>query len=398
MISKDRLISGNFYIVFLSALVALHALAIDTYLPAVPQMAESYSTNVAAVNLTLSFFLLGGAIGQFFGGALSDQMGRKTVGLFGLFVFAGASIVIPMTGQIEQVYALRFIQAVGSGLCNVTAMAQARDVYPVDQLGKKMANIMLVMLVAPLLAPLIGAGLLQIAWQLIFVFFALFAAACAGIYLWYVPETLQNNIRVPQFGPMLRGYQAVLRHSVDGRLTASRYILFTACSGGVFMSFLTNMSAIFMSHFELGEFAFAFVFTGGSICLMLGNRMASRLMNRKSLLWILRFANGMQVLVFSLLLLLMFLGYGTFSVVVGLLLLTLFFQGAVGPSSSAALMSFFEDNAGSAASLNSTSLFVGGGLIGALATMLAQGSPGIVFATMLVSAAAGRVVLLSIRA
>ncbi|MFK8021323.1 MAG: multidrug effflux MFS transporter [Pseudomonadales bacterium] len=393
MIHKSALRGHFFFIPFVSILLALNALSIDAYLPAIPTMAEHFSVEISAVNLTMSFFLVGGAIGQFFGGALSDQMGRKTLGLAGLAAYSIAALLIVFAEDMQQVYGLRLVQAVGSGLCAVISMAQVRDVFAAEELQQRYSNMIMVMLVAALIAPLLGASLLQLGWQAIFIFIGALGAACFLIYWLFIPETMEATRQKPQFKRMLRGYKNVVMHRKNNRITAFKFILFSGFSGGIFMSFLTNSASIFMGYFHLSEYTFALLFGSVSIGLMTGNRLVNRFGKRKPALWVMRFSNAAQIATLSFLVGALYLGFESIELVGLSLLVVLVFFGMSGPSATAALMALFKEDSGSAASLNSTFVFGGGALIGGISTVISQGQPLPVASVMLGSAVLGCITL-----
>ena len=171
MIDRKRLANSRLFILFLSASVALAPLSIDMYMPAMAQMAEAFDVNFSQINLTMSAYLFGNAIGQFFGGALSDQVGRKRVGIFGLAIFFLASLSIAFTNDIHMMQLLRVAQAVGGGFATVICIAQVRDIFPLEEVMKKYADVVMVMMIAPIVAPTLGVLLIQFGWQSIFLRF-----------------------------------------------------------------------------------------------------------------------------------------------------------------------------------------------------------------------------------
>ena len=150
MFTVQTLRNSQWFLVFLGGLVALTPLSIDAYLPAMPDMAGHFATDFTAVNLTLTLYVLGSAAGQFFGGALSDHLGRRPLGLLGLLVFVLASLLITVATSIQQVWLLRVLQALGGGVASVICMAQVRDIFTAEEVPVKIANIILIMLLAPI--------------------------------------------------------------------------------------------------------------------------------------------------------------------------------------------------------------------------------------------------------
>ena len=108
-------ISRKALITLLSAMAALAPLAIDMYLPSIPQVATHFSTDIARIEMTISIFLVGFGAGQLIGGLFSDHYGRKPVVLIGLLTFMFASAGMIFAPNVGVLYLLRALQAVGGG-------------------------------------------------------------------------------------------------------------------------------------------------------------------------------------------------------------------------------------------------------------------------------------------
>ena len=393
MRSAQALRGSSFFLVFLGGLIALAPLSIDAYMPALPEMAIYFGVEIAAVNLTLTTYLLGSALGQLFGGALSDHLGRRPVGLSGLLLFVIASVLITLATDIGQVWALRALQALGGGAAAVVCMAQVRDVYPPQQVPGKIANVTLVMLVAPMLAPTIGAALMQLGWKAVFYFLAAYTGFYLVVYFFYLPETSAEGRKALTPSALLRSYQAVLRHRVRGKPVAQRVTAFSACGAGVFLSYLTNAAFIYMQHFGLGEFEFAAAFAAGGLAIMAGNRVAAALLGRHPPLRILRWANALHLVAIASGVACSWLLPHSLAAGMTVLLLIVGIGGAVAPSASGFYMSLFDENAGSAASLSSTLIFMIGASFGALAALLSPAGLTPIFLVMLAAATLARLAL-----
>ena len=393
MQSIQALRGSSFFLVFLGGLIALGPLSIDAYMPALPDMAIYFEVEIAAVNLTLTTYLLGGALGQLFGGALSDHLGRRPVGLVGLLLFVTASLLITAATDIGQVWALRALQALGAGAAAVVCMAQVRDVYPPNQVPKKIANVTLVMLVAPMLAPGIGAALMQLGWKSVFYFLAAYTGFCLLVYFFYLPETNAEGRKALTATTLLGSYRAVLRHRVRGKPVAQRITAFSACGAGIFLSYLTNAAFMYMQHFGLGEFEFAAAFAAGGLAIITGNRVAAALLGRHPPLRILRWANALHLAVVAAGLASAWLLPHSLPAGMAVLLLILAIGGAVAPSASGFYMSLFDENAGSAAALSATLIFMVGALFGALAAVLSTDGLAPVFLVMLTAGILARLAL-----
>ena len=393
MQSVQALRGSSFFLVFLGGLIALAPLSIDAYMPALPDMAIYFGVEIAAVNLTLTTYLLGSALGQLFGGALSDHLGRRPVGLVGLLLFVIASLLITAATDIGQVWALRALQALGGGAASVVCMAQVRDVYPANLVPRKIANVMLVMLVAPMVAPTIGAVLMQLGWKSVFYFLAAYTGFYLLVYFFYLPETNARGRRALTPSTLLGSYIAVLRHRVRGKPVAQRLTAFSACGAGIFLSYLTNAAFIYMQHFGLGEFEFAAAFAAGGLAIMAGNRVAAALMGRHPPLRILRWANTLHLVVVAAGVAGSWLLPHSLPAGMAVLFLIMGIGGAVAPSASGFYMSLFDENAGSAASLSTTLIFMVGALFGALAALLSADGLTPIFLVMLAAGTLARLAL-----
>jgi len=397
MLTIRELHERRFFMVFLAGLVSMGPIAIDAYLPMIPSIADYFDTDIVTVNLTMSTFLIGMGLGQFFGGSLSDQIGRKRVGLIGLSLFCISSMCIVFAPTIQIVQALRLTQAIGSGFASVICLAQVRDIYPKAQVMQRFANIMMVVLLTPMLAPLLGAALVTVGWQSVFVLLAALALLLGGIYIILIPETLNDTPRHFSTRAMFTGYLHVLRHRVNGQLTAIRFILFTGFSSGIFMSFLTNSAFIYMEYFRFNAFLFAAIFAGHGLMMMVGNRFAVRISKVWPPLKTLSVINLLHIVVTATLAMLGYLAWLPFAAVLPLTLITISISGALMPTASGVFITYFDKNIGAAASLNTTVVFAGGASIGAVSTVISEGQLWPIFAVMGICATVARIILLSIK-
>lgn len=396
-LTRENLSQSRFFLLFMSALVALGPLSIDTYMPAIPAMSRYFGVPISAVNLTMSAYLIGSGIGQFLGGALSDHLGRKVVALAGLGVFVVCSALIAHADSIQAVQGLRFAQALGGGFTTVNCLAQVRDVYPAEEVVRRYTGVMLIVLMAPMVAPLLGAVLMSLGWQAIFHMLTLYGALCLVLFTAFVPETRTGARIRPTVNSMLRNYVDVVSHRIDGRIVAIRYALFGCLSAGLFMCYLTTAAALYMRHYQRNEYEFSLMFGAGGLALMAGNRLAVLLMGTFSTRQILHFANLAQIVVTSLLLLAATLGLDSVWLVFGSMLAVLVLGAVIGPNAAGTFISFFDRLSGSASSLNTTLRTLLGAAIGALAAALSADSIAPIFAVMLGSAMAARFVLSTIR-
>jgi len=397
MLSLAQLRTSRFFMVFLASMVSMGPIAIDAYLPMMSVIAEHFQTEFAAVNLTMTAFLIGTAIGQFFGGALSDQLGRKKIGIAGLGLFCLATYFIVQAESITGVQFWRVLQAIGSGSASVICLAQVRDLLPKEQVMPKFANIMLVVLLAPLFAPILGASMVSLGWHSLFILLGVWGAIVLLVYLFCIPETLNEQPTRFSVRELFSGYADVVTRRINQRLVALRFIIFTGFYGGIFMTFITNAALIYMEYFRQNEYRFALIFAAHGLMMMIGNRIAVFLNKQRSALSIVKLANWLQILLTITLVVVVLGKINSISLVLPLTLTLMGINGIIMPTAPSIFIGYFDRNAGSAASINTTTVFLVGALIGGLAAVLSAGSLLPIFVVMAISSICARIALRGIQ-
>ena len=175
----------------LGALIAFPSLSIDMYLPAFPSIQAWFRTDAGSVQRTLAVFSTGFAIGQLFVGPLSDRLGRKGPLIGGILVYLVGVLGTLFAPSIAIFTLARLVQALGGCAAALIARAMVRDLFHEREAARVFSVLMLVMGVAPILAPLLGGQmLLFVGWQGIFVFLMAFAAICLAAVIFTLPESL----------------------------------------------------------------------------------------------------------------------------------------------------------------------------------------------------------------
>jgi len=363
-----------YLILFFGALAALGPLSIDAYLPGIPAMAREFGVTVVSLQNTLNVFLVGYALGQFFGGALSDQIGRKRVGYAGLAVYLMTSVAIAFAATVEQMLVLRFLQAVGGGFSTVICMATVRDVYPVEELGRRFATVTMVLLIAPLVAPALGAAVLPLGWEMIFALKAGYAGVLIGAYALLVPETRPGELRNLSLRSVFRQCAHVVRRRVASRRLPIRYAMAMAFSATVMMIFVTNSSFIYMEYFGVSPSQFPWLFAASVLGVMSTNLVSMWHLTSHNAGAFFRIGLTIQAAFVTGLLGVVLTGSPTLAAVVPLIVLTVLTVGLVGPSGATRYMGFFRELAGSASSVYTTTMFMLGGTAGWLSSVLNDGT------------------------
>lgn len=229
-------------ILILGALSAFGPLAIDFYLPAFPAMAQAFATDEKHVQTTLAAYFLGLSIGQLAYGPIADRFGRRLPLLFGVALFVIASLVCAFAPTLDALIAARFVQALGGCAGMVLSRAIVSDrCEPIDA-AKVFSQLMLVMGLAPILAPMLGGLLVSVSgWQSIFLVLSLFSAIClVAVYLGLGESMPAHLPRQPlsgalrQYGRLLRD-RAFVGHALTGGIAIAGMFAYIAGSPFVFI-------------------------------------------------------------------------------------------------------------------------------------------------------------------
>jgi MFS transporter, DHA1 family, multidrug resistance protein len=261
-----------------AANTALAPFAIDAYLPAMSVLAEHVGASIHHTELSISIFLAGFAIGQLLFGPLSDRLGRKPVLLAGLVAFLLASLAITTIDSLTELLAWRFVQALGGGACVVNSAAIVRDCFSGREAASVMSTMAMIMMLAPLVAPVVGSGLLYLAgWWLIFVFLAAYAAFLLWLMGTRLPETRAPGQPVASFRQVLANYKSVLRHR-----EGMGYICAVAASFGGLFAFVTASPYLYLEHFGLSPATYPLVFGINVVVIALSNRVNIHLLRSRT--------------------------------------------------------------------------------------------------------------------
>jgi DHA1 family bicyclomycin/chloramphenicol resistance-like MFS transporter len=229
-------------LLLLGALSAFGPLAIDFYLPSFPTLALAFATDVEQVQLTLAVYFIGLAGGQLLYGPLADRFGRRRPLIFGVLLFSFASVLCAQANSLEWLIAARFLQALGGCAGMVIARAVVRDLCDPLASAKVFSQLMLVMGLAPILAPLAGGVLLtQFGWQSIFISLTLFSALCGLAVACWLPETLAQHSTSASLRAAPAQYVRLLKdrpfvsHALTGGLVMAGMFAYIAGSPFVFI-------------------------------------------------------------------------------------------------------------------------------------------------------------------
>jgi len=352
--------SSKFFALQLALLVATTPLAVDAYLPAMPSMATFYNSDTQQVAVSVSLFLIGFALGQLVGGPSSDRIGRRPLVLMGLSGYILASVGIAFSNSVEQLWALRLLQAFSGGAATVTVGAMVRDRFDGQESAKVLSMVALIMMSAPLLAPGIGSLLLSyLNWQSIFIFLALYASFILLLCQQSLPETRAASLETKSWADIARDYARILSHR-----HAMAYIISLSFAFSTMFVFITESAYLYIDHFAISSSHFPFLFGANIVTMMLCNRINIGLLKRyqpQQIIWLGVSLQCAAALSFALLVLSH--NYQLYSVV-PLIMLSVGSLGLIAANASSATLSFFPNSSGTANAVLGTSEFLLAGLIG----------------------------------
>jgi len=358
----------------LAIVVALTPFAVDMYLPAMPAMAGYFVTGIEQIEISMPLFLIGFALGQIVGGPVSDNYGRKPIGIAGFSLFTVASVLILFAPTVESLWLLRFVQAFGGGFGAVIAAAIVRDLYDGKDSAKIFTLIGLIMMIAPLIAPAVGALMLdRFGWQSIFMFLAIYALVQIVIIGLMLPET--QTLR------LLRGHQragprqvlAVYKMIVTRRQSLG-YLLCQAFIVASMFAFLTEASFMYIEYYGVSTSNFPILFGANIIVMMFFNRLNARMLDRYSSRYLLKLGISVQLTAVSMLLLLYVTGNLSLWSNVLLIMFSIGPIGIIAPNNMASYLHCFSKNSATANAVMGTSQFALGALIGMLVSLLHTGT------------------------
>ncbi len=263
----------------LAGLSTLGPFAIDTYLPSFGAIARDLQASEWQVQQSLTAYMAPFALMALWHGAVSDTLGRRRVVLFGLMVFALASIGAALASSIHELWLWRAVQGAVGGTGMTVGRAVVRDVADGPMAQRMMSQVTMMFAVAPALAPVIGGWLeMHWGWRSIFWFLAVVATLIALACWRLLPETLPVDRRPPfDAGSLLRAYRGLFTHGGFLRLACILGLNFAG-----FFVYVLAAPVYLPRVLELQTTAFAWLFVPAVAGTMLGAFLSSRLAGRVS--------------------------------------------------------------------------------------------------------------------
>lgn len=360
------------FLLLMGGLAALGPFSIDMYLPSLPKLVAYFHTDEASVQATLSAYFVGLAVGQLGFGPLIDRVGRRWPLILGLLLYVVASLGCALAPSVEVLTLMRGLQALGACAGMVVSRAVIRDRFSPRDMARVLSLVLLVMGVAPIVAPVVGSFVFEaLGWQAIFVMLMVYGAVLAGSVWATLEESLPERSASVTVSGVVGGYWALLR--LPGFMAY-------AVAGGVaqagMFAYIASSSFVFVSVYGLSERQYAMVFGLNAMGLIGASQVNARLLRAYSPERILPWTLGAFLLAGLALVLCVQTGLGGVYGVAGPLLMALASLGFCFPNTTAAAMADVGKRAGMASALLGTLQFTFAGLSSFVAGRAFDGTAG----------------------
>lgn len=358
-------------VVMLGAMTAFAPMAIDMYLPSLPAIADGLQASAGQAQATVAAFFAGMAIGQFIYGPASDRYGRRVPLLVGVVVYTLASVACALATSPEMLIGARFVQALGGCAGGVVARAIIRDQFDHTETARMLSLMMLIMGIAPILAPLLGGVILSLAgWRANFWVLAGFGIAVGSAVLWRLKETRSEATAAQARSETpLRAFGALFRQP---RLIG--YLLAGALNGATLFTYIAASPGLLIGTYGISPQNFGWVFGLNAFGIIGANQVNRHLLRRRTPDEVLARASLVSAALAALLALVAVTGWGGMWGVLVLLFVLLASYGFMQGNTTAGALSVDPLRAGSVSALTGAASFAAGAVAASISAALHDGS------------------------
>ncbi|MCX7897896.1 MAG: multidrug effflux MFS transporter [Rhodocyclaceae bacterium] len=326
----------------------LQPLSTDLYLASLPHLATAFQTSTAAVQQTLSLFVIGFGAAQLLSGPLSDRFGRRPVLIGGIAIYIGASLACALASTLSSLLVARFVQAIGCCTAVVVVRALIRDVYTPTEGAKVLARASSLLSLAPIFGPVLGSYLqVWFGWRAAFVFHATFAAVLLAFLFRWLEETHHHPNRAALHPARLLG----IYRQIAAEASFWAWALPAALSYASIFVFISGSSPILIRVLGVPTELYGYCFAFGVLGYLLGTLLCRRLIHRFGLSHTLSIGVAISLGAGMLFLTLTLAGLLHWTVVVLCLFLTMLAHGINFPCAQSGAIAPFPQEAGAAAGL-----------------------------------------------
>lgn len=265
-IAKQKYLGKTGLVLFITLMNMFIPLSTDLYLPALPSMSEVFGVPTATTNLTLVAFFFFYAAGTLFWGPMSDKYGRKKILIVGSALYAISSMVCALAPDVYVLIAARVLQGIGAGAITAVSMALIKDCYNGKTRESILAIVQTVSGLAPMLAPVVGAFLLNFTdWRGSFWLLTVAGSICLILSMLY-QETLPENEK----------YEGTVFGAIGRLFAVGRNMSFIvpcflfSLYNLAFMGYISMSSYIYVEYFDLSEQVYSYFFAANAALSMIG--------------------------------------------------------------------------------------------------------------------------------
>ncbi len=361
----------NIIILILGAIAALGPFSIDMYLPGFSAIAQDLNTDVASVGLTLTSYFIGISVGQLIYGPLVDRYGRKKPLLIGLAIYLVAGFGCAFSPNINWLIGLRLVLALGGCVGMVASRAIVRDIFPVNETARVFSTLLLVMGIAPIIAPTVGGYVTsELGWRYIFVILSIISLILILIVYKYLDETKKFDPKVSlKLGAVSKGYIAVLKKP--------EFLVF-GLAGSITMAgmftYITGSPYVLMEIHGFSETEFGWIFGINAFGFIAGSQVNRAWLKKRETESISNIVSVLLFVVGAFLLLAYILEILNAQLLLPLLFLFLFISGFLNPNTTALALEPFSTNAGVASALIGSFRMFSGAVASGLISLFFDGT------------------------
>ncbi|GHE23162.1 multidrug effflux MFS transporter [Sphingobacterium griseoflavum] len=359
-------------LLILGLLSAVGPFSIDMYLPAFQTIAKDFHTSVDQVQLSLSSFFIGIALGQLIYGPLLDKYGRKKPLLVGLLIYVLATVLCILTRDVEHLIAFRFLQALGSCAGMVASRAMIQDYYEPREAARVFSLLMLVIAISPILAPSAGAFLLNhLDWHYIFVSLLIIGLIILAATYFFLPESYLGRADFSlRPKAIISNFWEVFRNK-----TFLVYCLVGSIASSGLYAYLAGSSFVMQQHFGLTQSQYGLAFAFVASAMIVATQINRAILKRWTSIQISRIANIWQSAVAITMIVCLLTDTLHFPILLTLIFCYLLGHGFIFPNTSAMALSPFKALAGSASALLGCVQMGIGAITSGMVSVLHDGTP-----------------------
>ncbi len=361
----------NVLILILGSVAALGPFSIDMYLPGFPAIAEDLNTDISKVALTLTSYFIGISVGQLIYGPILDRYGRKKPLLIGMGIYILAVLGCAAAPDVYSLIALRAIMALGGCVGMVASRAIIRDRFPVKEIARVFSTLILVMGVAPIIAPTLGGFVISaFGWRFVFIFLAVLSSIVVFLLYHFLEES-----HIPDKEVSLKPTRVAVEYwRVLSNPTFLVYGLAGSLAMAAMFAYIGDSSFVLMELYGFNATTYGWVFGSNAAGFIIGSQVNRYILGKREPKVVTYIFAFLMLLVAVALTITNISGLLKVELLLTLLFLFMFFLGFVNPNTQALALEPFSKNAGIASALVGSLRMFSGAVATALISIFHDGT------------------------